>query len=274
MRSTAVVLSLSVLLVPCRLNAAFEPFVAGARPAALGGAMGAAQGDLWAGVQNPAALSGLRGLTLGAWSVPSVFGIRGLGRAGVAAGMPVPHGGAGLLITSFGLPGYRETVFSASAATPVSNGATLGLRVNAFVLAIPGYGTTITPTCDAGLRIGLSENLALSCLLVNLTGARIGAARESLPLSLSLACAFTPPSTGLACFASCSRELLSPMEWSAGVEYAVFPELQLRTGLSTDPSFLCAGLGVSLSPVTFDYALTYHGLLGATHHVSVSVVLD
>jgi hypothetical protein len=151
---------------------------------------------------------------------------------------------------------------------------TFGLRVNAFVLKIAGYGSAFTPTCDAGIRFVLSDRFAMSCLLVNATGARIGSSAEALPLVLSLSCEFVPPATGLSCYAACSRELLTPVEWNAGIEYSALPGLRLRTGISTEPALVSAGLGVTVAPVTFDYAVTHHWQLGATHQFSVSVAFD
>lgn len=274
MRVKAIACLLSFLLLPSRGGAAFEPFLAGPRLAALGGAAGAATGDIWTGSQNPAGFDGLACLTVGVWTSPSIFGITGLGRTGCAAGLPVGWGTAGMQISSFGLTRYRETELSISAGAPVATGVTFGLRVNGRFLKIAGYGSAFAPTCDAGIRIVLSDRFAMSCLLVNATGGRIGTSGESLPLVLSVACEFVPPATGLSCYAACTRELLTPVEWNAGIEYAALPGLRLRTGFSTEPALVCAGLGVTVAPVTFDYAFTHHWQLGATHQFSVSVAFE
>jgi hypothetical protein len=64
------------------------------------------------------------------------------------------------------------------------------------------------------------------------------------------------------------------VEWNAGIEYSALPGFRLRTGISTEPALVCAGVGASVAPVTFDYAITHHWQLGATHQFSVSVAFD
>jgi hypothetical protein len=274
MRLVLIVCVIGFLLLPDRVTAAFEPFLTGPRSAGLAGAAGAAKGDLWAGSQNPAGFDGLRHLTVGVWTAPSIFGIAGLGRAGCVVGVPISGWTVGAQVSSFGLENYRETSVSLSAAAPLSSGIVLGLRINGLFLKIAGYGSAFALTCDAGIRIELADRLAMSCLLMNATGSQIGSSHEALPLVLALTCEFVSPAAGLSCYATCSRELLAPVEWNVGIEYATLPELRLRCGIGTDPALVCAGLGITVAPVSFDYAVTHHWQLGSTHHISLSVELD
>lgn len=265
---------LAMLLFPAWGFAAFEAGLPGARAAALGGSALALRGDIVAGTINPAGLVGLRGLGVTAWSTPSLYGIEGLARMGLSAGLPIGPFPVAVSVSTLGLRGYQETSLAIGAAFPIGNAWAAGLRVRLNVLAIGGYGQASVPSLDVALSCDLAPGCDLSVLLTNALAARIGAAGETLPVSLEFGCSVTPGDAGATLYARCCKELLSPLEWSFGTAYCVVPELVLRLGVSSEPSLLCCGAGIALAPVMVEYGLTHHRLLGQTHTMSVSLNLD
>lgn len=265
---------LTILLLPARGTAAFESDHPGARAAALGGSALTLRGDVVAGSMNPAGLSGLRGVSITAWSVPSLFGIDGLRRMGVAAGLVLGTVPVGIAVSSLGLRGYKETSLSLAVAWPGGDRWSAGARLRLEMLGIEGYGQTSVPALDAGLTCEIADGSTLAIVLTNITATRLGMAGEPLPVSLAGGCAFSPGDAGAILYARCCQELGSPLEWDLGAEYILVPELLLRMGISSEPALLCCGFAVRLDPVTVDYALTHHRQLGGTHHVSVSISFD
>jgi hypothetical protein len=264
----------AILFVPAIAHAAFESAPHGARPAALGGALVAARGELAAGLSNPAGLSGLNGVQFATGAVPSVFGISELCRVGVAAGFRFAGVPVALEVTSLGYQAYRETEAAVSCALPLGDVSAMGLRIRCDALTISGYGNAVVPAVDTGCRIELSGTFSIAFLLTNATGARIGAAGESLPTTLHAGCAWIAKEAGVSLHAACSREMLTPMEWSVGAEYEAVTALTLRFGIASDPALLCAGLGLRVAPFTLDYAATHHAQLGLTHTITVSASFE
>jgi hypothetical protein len=265
--STALTLS---LLLPSACPAAFEPLVTGARSAALGGSALALHGDLIAGAVNPAGLAGLRGPAVAAWATPSLFGIEGLNRTGCAAGLPIASVPVSLSVSTLGLRSYKETsvAFSAAFATGASWAA--GVRLRLEMLSIEGYGQAAVPALDAGFSCTVLPGCIVAILLANAGGARIGKSEESIPQSLSFGCVWAPGPADVAVYARCAKEILSPLEWNLGVEYAIIPGFMIRTGFSTEPSLLCGGFGIHVAPVLLEYGVAHHWQLGETHYFSVS----
>jgi hypothetical protein len=223
---------------------------------------------------NPAGLSGLGGLAIAAWTVPSLFGIEGLNRKGFSAGLPIASVPVALSVSTLGLRGYKETSLALAAAFSGDGPWAAGVRLRVEMLGIAGYGQTSVPAIDAGVSCMIVPGYELAFLLTNLSAARIGSAGEPLPLSLAFGCACAPGDAGATLYARCSKELLSPMEWNLGAEYIVVPELSIRLGISSEPTLLCGGVGIRLAPVVVEYGLTHHRQLGETHYMSVSIDLD
>jgi hypothetical protein len=274
MRVLLVTTCAAILLVPMPCRAAFESAFVGARSAALGGALVAARGDLGAGLSNPAGLSGLHGIQLAAEAVPSVFGIEGLSRSGLAAGFCLTDVSMAVQVSTLGFQAYREAEAAVAFAIPLGEASAAGFRIRCDVLTIRGYGSTFVPAIDAGCRIGISDAFGIAFLLTNASATCIGAAGESLPMTLSLGCMWVPDGAGVSLHIACSREMLSPPEWRAGAEYEAVPALTLRFGLGSDPALVCAGLGLRIAPFTIDYAATHHGQLGLTHTITVSACFE
>ncbi len=265
----------SVLAVglPFCARGAFEGIAAGGLEVGLAGATVALRAGRATANGNPAGLAGISGFTLTASACPALYGIQDLGYIISTAGLALPWGGIGASASTLGLPGYRETTASLSCAYGGEADWTAGIRVNLFVLSIAGYGTTTVAAYDAGAQIECLESIAFGVLLTNVGGARIGEQQETLPRSLECGLSYAPDGSGVLICASAVHEFLSPVDWRLGVAYSPYECLVLRTGVSTDPSLLCGGFGLVMSPVSIDYAVSHHWQLGLTHHVSVTLAL-
>lgn len=253
---------------------ACESAPAGGRSAALAGAVNALRADLWAGAGNPAGLAGIGALRAGCWITPSLFGIPGLTRAGSVVAFPWSPVTLGIGVSSFGWGSYREISAAFSVAGEAGPSTTLGARLLIHRVGIDGYGSAVVPAVDAGILLELSEGVAVASHLTNIGATGLGSGGETLPVAAEVSCAVTPAGTGLTCFGCLTRELQSPLELRAGVEYVASPGFALRAGIVTEPWLLCAGVGVVAGSITFDYAVTHHRELGPTHHLSACISFE
>jgi hypothetical protein len=172
-------------------------------------------------------------------------------------------------VSTVGVSGYHETALGLSFASPLGERWDAGIRVNALLLSIDGYGAAALPTCDAGVRVRVTESLAFGLLMTNVAATALGVKREALPRSIECGFSFKSSEHNILLCASAAQELLSPLDCRIGIAYAPYECLEIRTGVCTDPGLLCAGFGLVLGPVSVDYAATHHWQLGLTHHVSV-----
>ena len=261
-----------ILLLCCPLggHAAFERLVTGAHHAGVAGASAALAGDPWGMFANPAGILGLPGCTIITSVSPSIYGIPELRHHAVSAVLPVSWGTIGVAGTTLGVDGYRETTAGLVVAFPLDPAFGCGIRVNSLWLGIASYGSTVVPTLDLGLQARITESFSVGFLLENVTGARLGIRKEALPRSVEFGLSIAPSGLGVQACASAVKELSAPLDWRMGVTFAPYECLTLRTGISTEPAFLCAGFGLTVAPVTLDYAVSHHWQLGLTHHVSLA----
>ena len=265
-----------ILLLWCPFSghAAFERLVTGGRHAGVAGASAALAGDPWGMFANPAGILGLPGCTIVTSVCPSIYGIPELRHLAVSAILPLSWGSIGVAGTTLGVDGYRETTASLVIASPLGPAFGCGIRMNSLWLGITSYGSTVVPTFDAGLQARITESFSVGFLLENVTGARLGIQKEALPRSVEFGLSIVSSDLGVQAHASAVKELSGPLDWRMGVSFTPYECLTLRTGISTEPALLCGGLGLTVAPVTLDYAVSHHWQLGLTHHVSLGFSIE
>jgi hypothetical protein len=260
----------AILLIPWRVVAAFDPFAVGPRPAALGGAAVALQGDPHGLFLNPSLIATATALKGSVAFVPLVFGMAELSRASCVLAVPVGPLALGVSGSHFGFSLYREWTVSLIAGFQPQTNTSVGIRVNWHTLTIAGYGCGSTASLDAGLRVQIGDDLAYAASILNATGASIGAARESLPQTLLTGFSFSPVSAILLVL-DLTKDLDFPLSSRIGVEYQPLTELSLRCGMNGETGSFAAGLGLHVGQISFDYAISIHPVLGPTHHLAVTM---
>ena len=269
MHRTVIVL---IFCVTSRLLGAFEPQMPGGRSVALGGGGVAAPLDTWSAFTNPGTLATLPSRSLALMYAPQQFGLPELARGAFSYVEPTGIGTFALSGTRFGFTLYREVEFRLSFGTPITPAFSVGASVDYYHLTIEHYGSASTFGLDVGMVLSVTDEVRWGFAAMNINAPTLGEEKEKLPQVFSTGVSYQPfPEAAIVI--DIVKELQFPAELRVGVEYTVLDLIALRGGTSSDPSLLCAGVGLHYSLLQLDYAFTNHVDLGATHQVSLSVDL-
>lgn len=268
---------------------------AGARPAGLGNAFTAAQGDLNALYYNPAGLMGLSDhrifLAHNAWieginqeDVAYAQPIEGLG----AAGLSVDYLNYGAIdrwaIDASGNPSSVGSAYTPYAlagtlgwALPVGKGFSAGAALKWSYEQIDTSGA-VAGAVDLGAIYKLNPDLAWGAVVHNLG---LAAGDHLLPLAFNLGSVFNLP------YSLSEKDLFTTYVDLAlkyddaptlglGLEYTFMPWFQLRLGWNqnfghANPNLygFTAGAGATYGHWGLDYALAPQGDFGLSHKVSM-----
>jgi hypothetical protein len=253
-----------------RAEGAFEEGVPGSVARGMGGAFVAVTASSWGVVGNPSLLSPLEAFQVSVSFSPHRFGLAELATQAVMAALPTPWGTFGIAASHTGFRLYRELGADIMGGWRVAKGLYAGVSLRYYHLAIAGYGNGHALGFRTGLLIILSPATNLGFSAGNINAPVIGEADERLPQTLRVGIAVKPvPDLELA--VDLAKDIIHPLQFQAGVQYRLIPELIVRAGTGVEPSFFGAGMGLRWSGVIFDYAFTRHPVLGISHFVAAGI---
>lgn len=263
---------------------AFPQIGIGARPLAMGGAYVAVAEGNEASWWNPAGLSQVKNMQLGAMQT-SLFGMA-IPYQWLSAALPVDKYAVGLSYTgldasaAFGDFPYREQSFAATAAGELTVGghllkAGVNLKYNTLV---GGTEATGTDEKGIGLDVGIlwqsypfSAGVAVRDLYTKLSGT-LSVDGEEEPTETHLAPSLVVGAAyraGKTLWAVDVSELATSPKVHIGVEYQVNNAISVRGGY-TGGSF-SGGIGIRSGSWSFDYAYSTHQA-GDAQRFSVGVL--
>ena len=261
-----------VLLMADNALGAFERMPQGGRPTALGGATLSLPRDSWAAFSNPGLLPTVDERFLSVFYVPQQFGLKELARGSFSYVEPTSLGTFSLSGQRFGFELYREVTVSASFGRSISDAVHVGLNLTYNSLSIQNYGSAGTVGLDLGALIQITDQVWWGVAAFNVNAPTIGQAKERLPQVFASGLTYAPISDGRISVAL-MKDVRFPTELKLGVEYTIISGVDLRGGMSGEPSTLNAGLGLRYGFVQLDYAFSEHSDLGAGHQISISFAL-
>jgi hypothetical protein len=147
----------------------------------------------------------------------------------------------------------------------------LGLKVNYIQYAAQGFGTRRAMSIDFGGITQLTEVIAISASISNLTQSKLNSEneKESLPTRLTAGLTFQLSEKILAA-TELEKDLLFPVTWRTGLEYEFKSKFFARTGFNLQPTSGFFGLGARRKLLQADYAVQFNALTGASHQASVT----
>ena len=269
MRAVAAV----IVLVSSQLaQAAFDREAKGSLSLGLGGTCVPNANNPWAVAVNPAAAGLLESGSISVSYRPHAFGLPELAQGSFVYVGPFSWGAVAVYGSHFGTSIYRETCFSITYARSLSKGFSLGASLNTCGLGIERYGSARTFAVDLGISAEIQRGFSWSAAALNVNRPKIGIEGEPLPQILWLSMTYEPvPDATVA--ADLVKDVRFPYELHIGLGYELMGMVGLRAGISTDPPLQCAGIGLELGWVQFDYAVSNHVVLGLTHQMSVTFEL-
>ncbi|MBN1447259.1 MAG: hypothetical protein JXA28_04955 [Bacteroidetes bacterium] len=234
------------------------------RSRALGGA-GCALPSAGLTLLNPALLASEPAGGLAFWT-PARFGMRELGAMAAEWRQPLSWCAAGIAFQRFGFEAYNEHRMDVSLAREIVDGCALGIRGVTHSVHIQRYGNAIAVGLDAGIHAALGETWHAGAVVRHLAATSF-AEGESLPFVLTVGAAWITERVRLLC--DIEKEARYPVTVRAGIEFLPMDLLALRVGAVNAPASFAAGMGVLLTSVEAQYAVSIHPDLGWTHSLGI-----
>jgi len=261
------------------------------RAAAIGSGYAGMVDDPGAVFFNPAGLAGIQGIE-GTLSYQRPYGFSFFDDFAGSLVLPMnQYGTAALSVQNFSV-NYAGNDLSAERVVGLSYGATLLKDIHSsLALGITGkwlywklgdsvpdasgtsvsFGQASTFGLDVGVQASLWRRTKVGASLVNVNNPTIGdPTPHDLPQIFRAGICYQPyPSVSSVIGAE--RVLGQDVEFGAGAEAWVFPELALRIGITSNPNRFTGGIGIHFHGLMIDYAYLTHPQLSGTHQVSVGM---
>ena len=238
---------------------AFGQNITGARAAGLGQAVTALPDNVWSAFQNPAMLPA-QGRHVSLFSI-RYYGISELTDAALSGVYATGYGSLGVGLHSYGFDLYRESQFRLAYMRAFDNyrmGATLRYQH----VSIEGYGSAGSPALDIGFAMNLAEGLWLGARTSNLSRSTIGEAGEELPRELVIGLSYALSGRVLL-VSDLFKDVRFPFSYRGGVEVDALEDiLQVRGGVSTEPTTFSLGFGLNRMFWSVSLAAQHHEWLG------------
>ncbi len=236
-------------------------FPAGARGAGMANAS-VTFTDIYSAFSNQAGLADLKQLTATAFAEQRFF-VKELQALAAAAALPTHSGTFGITLHHFGFEGFNEQKFGIAYARQLLDGLSIGTQILLLNTSIPEYGNKMNLTFELGMITQLFPQLQLGAHVYSPVQIEF-ANGENLPTIFKIGIAYLP-SEKLTCNLEVEKDIAFPARTKFGLEYQAAQQVQLRTGIATNPTTLAMGVGYRLNNgLALDVATSYHQWLGFT----------
>lgn len=225
--------------------------------------------DAWSVYHNQAGLGFLEKIEAG-FFYENRFALSELGHAGAAVALPTKSGVFGISASSFGFTLYRESKYGLAYGRKLGEKIAVGVQVDYLSTKFGDiYGSKGTIAGEIGIQAEVSKNLQLGAHIFNVNRARFAEFdEERIPTIMRLGAQYTFSEKVLA-----SLEVEKDIDHSpiirGGFEYHVVEAFYLRAGASNNPSNSALGFGFFYKNFKFDFAGSFHSVLGFTPHWSL-----
>ena len=261
---------LLLLLLPACLLGQAVPDFPGARAAGLGRA-DVTLSNAWAFQNNIGALAFIEEPQL-AFGFNTRLQLPELNTFGALAVWPLPQAAIGASFSRYGSGPYSVQAAGIGYSHKISY-ISLGIKLSYLQRSIEQLGSNGSLVLEAGGKAELLPRLHFAAHAYNLIQSRFSQKSEEwIPTLLKAGLSYLPTDK-IQFYFQTFKDIDFPARFSAGIEYAVIPQLQLRSGIQTRPLEASFGLGIRLKKVTFDYAFRHHPFLGVNHYLSIGYLL-
>ncbi len=246
--------------------AGFERRYSGSRALATGATLCAFGEDPWSFYYNPAHAADLSELSV--FFVPSLFGIQEVKSTGIAYRGNIWGIDFGTAAQTFGFDLYRENVFTVNLSVPVYDFLFVGTNVNTNHLYVKDYGTDLSISVDAGMKLMLSDNFSIGFMATNLNSTSATLSEDRLPQVFTAGVGFE--SEDLAVGLEYFKELGFPSSVKIAAEYSPLNFIRVGVGSSSGTNSFNAGVAVRFLSFRLEYGVMFHQVLGATQSFGIS----
>jgi hypothetical protein len=226
------------------------------------------EGNTMDAALNPAVLYGAKIHSVSISATPARFGLTELSSYEVCYNRNLSILNAGIRASLFGFELYKEMLFGITLSNDFLNNFHAGININYHEITIKNYGTSGTASLDAGLNYNIRKRFSIGFSFINLNSADIGG--DKLDQETNVGLSYQALDNFLISF-RIEKNILYDANYNAGLEYKIAPELAIRLGINSEPEIFFGGVGFKHSSLTFDYAYSFHNILGNTHSFSISM---
>jgi hypothetical protein len=261
------ILLIQVFLIVQISIASFERI---AQPTALfGRAMSGStlynSGNVWL---NPASIAQNSSLMTSVFYSPSPFQLPQLSYFGSLIIQKFQGLNVGAGFTSFGFSLYRETVFSFSAATSITESFSAGMNVHLNHLSIQSYGSASRAVVDLGAIISATEKINIGVSINNISRSTFGA-EDDIPQMFITGFSYALLENVVIAL-DIVHDIRYSTEYRAGIEFSPYEIVTLRAGTQGEQSQLHGGIGLNVFSFNIDYGIATHSELGLTHSIGIT----
>jgi hypothetical protein len=258
-----------LFIIPHCGIAAGDPFIAGARAAALG-YTSVTQADEWSVFNNQAGLAFCSRFSAGIY-FENRYLLKELSCKALALTLPVGRGAFGVSFRHSGFDLYSELNTGVAYGMRLTRSFSAGISVDYFRLHVTdGFKDNHAVSCQVGLAFRAGEHLRLGLHIANpvpVLVSRASGARIPTVIRFGLSWQVTE---GLHADAEVGKDLAHKPAVRAGIEYRPAKPVFIRIGFVSNPATFTMGFGFELGNVRFDIASSYHMVLGYSPQASIS----
>lgn len=231
--------------------------------------------DVWAHMNNPAAMVGLKKQSMGV-SYQNRFGMKELQSQALVYALPFKRMVFSVGSQCYGYQQFRSFKNGLGMAMALSDKVSLGVQLNHHAIRLnENYGSSSTLTGEMGLLVQFSERIRFGCSVFNVGRAKISSnANERLSTFLRVGMQYVI-SNQLFVVSELEKNVLNPLSFKLGAEYKPVRYIAFRGGFSTAPISFSFGVGTNFkNRYQLDLGTAYHQVLGWSPHCSFQVDLN
>ncbi len=220
---------------------------------------------------NPAVLDRSQKHSISISATPARYGLTELAEYKISYNHDFGYLNTGLRCSMFGFELYKELITGLTISKQLFANLQAGINANYNTVSIKNYGSNGIFSIDVGILHELSDKISYGISLTNLTGAKRG--NDKLDQVINAGINYKAFKELLLSIRM-EKNFLYETCFDAGIEYKIIQQLPVRFGMSSEPEIFYAGFGFEYLPIFFDYAFSYHNILGNTHSFSISVDIE
>ncbi len=260
----------SILLLLFISVECFAQIQPGAHQAALAHSDIASAGDAFSLFNNPAGIALIHSREIGINYSPAPFEMKELSNAFASYCEPTDFGNFSAGFSIYGFELYKETQFVFGYGRNISRNFSIGASAIYKNITIKNYGSKGVFLFNLGAIAKINEQFGIGFSAENITRATINSESNQIPTVL-WAGAYAKFLEELTFSIAARKELGFNPSLRLGAEYSLLDFVQVRFGVSNEPSTCSSGFGVQYEFMQFDYAFSSHPDLGFTHQFGLIV---
>lgn len=241
----------------------------GARSASLGGCS-VTQSDIFACINNQAALASVRDFSAGS-CFQKKWMLRDLNSGSLVLALPLKPGTLGFSFSNDGYSKFNESKLGLAYGMKLNEYLQVGVQLDYLQFSFSDiYKDKKTVTFEVGLLYSLNRNLMFGVHVYNPLNAELSKlTNEKISSSINLGAAYKVGNEFIL-YAEIKKCIHHEVNIMAGAEYSFTKLFYLRAGISTSPATYNIGVGIKTSKLIIDIASTTHQVLGTSPQISLA----